>query len=336
MLDIYELKYRLVVMSESGAQYNIKDFAEKIGWEQNDGELATRISFTVKNNTIPDIKKKISEIVKPGCLVMIYAECSGTKGEVARGYVSKWRPVLSNSKTKFEVTAYDELYNLQKSQEMIYYSSGAGTKTVLMRIFGDWGIPVGKYNGPDVKHGKLAYKTEMLSDVIKKVLDDAKKKGGGKAFVRADEGKVSVLRWGDNDPVYAFTTSTTKEVSHTISTETMITRVKIIGKEPKEGRPPVEAVLNGKTQFGIRQKIYTRGEDETAAEAQTAAQEIINASGKEKTEIAVQGPDVPFIKKGDKVHIKAGSLNGYYFVKGIQHDADTGSMKMNLAKEDDL
>lgn len=336
MLDMHDLNYRLMVMTESGEQYNIKKFAENLGWEQNDGELATRISFSVKNDTIPDIKKKPSDIVKPGCLVMVYADCGNMKGEVARGYVSKWKPVLSNSKAKFEVKAYDELYNLQKSQELIYYSSGAGTKTVLMQIFSDWGIPVAKYDGPNVSHGKLAYKTEMLSDVIVKVLDDARKRGGGKAFVRADKGKVSVLRWGGNDPIYAFTVKTTKEVSHSISTENMITRVKVIGKEEKDGKPPVEAVVNGKTEFGIRQKIYTRGSDETVAEAQKAAQEIIDEDGKEKNEITVQGPDVPFIKRGDKVHIKSGTLNGFYFVKGIRHNAEAGSMTMDVAKEGDL
>lgn len=48
MIDISKIKYRLVVMTESKKQYNIKEFVEDLGWEENDGELATRISFTAK------------------------------------------------------------------------------------------------------------------------------------------------------------------------------------------------------------------------------------------------------------------------------------------------
>ena len=118
------------------------------------------------------------------------------------------------------------LANLQESQELIYYSSGIGTKSAITKIFDDWQIPMDKYEGPDVTHGKLAYKTEMLSDVLLDILDDAKKKGGGSAMIRAAKGKVSVIEWGSNTTVYHFETDNTKQVSHKKSTSGMITRVK--------------------------------------------------------------------------------------------------------------
>ena len=330
MIDVANIKYRLVVMTEDKKQYNIKEFVENLGWEENDGELAVRISFTAKNDKTS--AGLISSLAKPGCLVGVFASHGSIDEEVARGYITDWKPTLSGSKDKFDVTCYDELYNLQESQELIYYSSGIGTKSAITKIFDDWQIPMDKYEGPDVTHGKLAYKTEMLSDVLLDILDDAKKKGGGSAMIRAAKGKVSVIEWGSNTTVYHFEADNTKQVSHKKSTSGMITRVKIIGQEDDDGRSSVEAVVNGLTKFGVRQKIYIRGKDDSVSDAQSAAQEIIDEKGQVKEDITVQAPDIPFIRKGDLVHITVGTLKGYYYVRGIRHDADSGSMTMDLKK----
>lgn len=330
MIDVANIKYRLVVMTEDKKQYNIKEFVENLGWEENDGELAVRISFTAKNDKTS--AGLISSLAKPGCLVGVFASHGSIDEEVARGYITDWKPTLSGSKDKFDVTCYDELYNLQESQELIYYSSGIGTKSAITKIFDDWQIPMDKYEGPDVTHGKLAYKTEMLSDVLLDILDDAKKKGGGSAMIRAAKGKVSVIEWGSNTTVYHFEADNTKQVSHKKSTSGMITRVKIIGQEDDDGRSSVEAVVNGLTKFGVRQKIYIRGKDDSVSDAQSAAQEIIDEKGQVKEDITVQAPDIPFIRKGDLVHMTVGTLKDYYYVKGIRHDADSGSMTMDLKK----
>lgn len=330
MIDISKIKYRLVVMTEGKKQYNIKEFVEDLGWEENDGELATRISFTAKNEKTS--AGLISSLAKPGCLVGVFATDGSIDEEVARGYVTDWKPLLSGSKDKVDITCYDELYNLEESQDLIYYSSGIGTKSAITQIFDNWQIPTEKYDGPDVTHGKLAYKTESLADVLLDILDDAKKKGGGDAFIRAAKGKVSVLQWGSNKTVYHFEADNTKQVSHKMSTAGMITRVKVIGQEDDDGRSSVEAVVNGQTKFGIRQKIYVRGKDDSVSDAQSAAQDIINDKGQVDEEITVQSPDVPFVRKGDLVHITAGTLNDYYFVKGIRHNADSMSMTMDLKK----
>jgi hypothetical protein len=330
MIDISKIKYRLVVMTESKKQYNIKEFVEDLGWEENDGELAVRISFTAKNEKTS--AGLISSLAKPGCLVGVFATDGSIDEEVARGYVTNWKPLLSGSKNKVDITCYDELYNLEESQDLIYYSSGIGTKSAITQIFDNWQIPTEKYDGPDVTHGKLAYKTESLADVLLDILDDAKKKGGGDSFIRAAKGKVSVLQWGSNKTVYHFEEDNTKQVSHKMSTAGMITRVKVIGQEDDDGRSSVEAVVNGQTKFGIRQKIYVRGKDDSVSDAQSAAQEIINDKGQVDEEITVQSPDIPFVRKGDLVHITVGTLNDYYFVKGIRHDASNMSMTMDLKK----
>ena len=68
------------------------------------------------------------------------------------------------------------------------------------------------------------------------------------------------------------------------------------------------------TKYGIRQRIYTRGSDETLADAKSAAQEILDGEGKIEKEMTVQSPDVPFIRKGDLVYIMSEFVSDYYYV----------------------
>ncbi len=329
MIDLSNIRYRVVVMDEEGNQYNIKDFIQSLGWEENEKEISTRSSFTVRNDKTS--KGYLSDIIKPGCLVGIFAS-DGTSfdEEVARGYVEEWNSVEESSQNDLKCTCYDELYKLQKSQDNRYYPSGTGTKSAVQSIFDDWGLPQGDYRGPNTPHGKTAYKNRYLSDILLELLDDAVKKGGEKCVIRAAKGYISVLPWGSNETVYVFKADNTQSFSQSVSTANLITRVKVVGQGDDGGKRSVEATLNGETRYGIRQRIYTRGSDETLSDANSAAQEILNKEGGVERKMTVQSPDVPFIRKGDLVYIMSGAASGNYYVKSIRHDAETYSMTMEV------
>lgn len=330
MIDLSKIQYRVIVMDEGGTQYNIRDYVQNLGWEENKNEIAVRCSFTAKNDNTS--KGYLSDIIKPGCLVGIFASDGTHDEEVARGYVETWNPVKKNSADSLKCVCYDELYKLQKSQDNRYYPSGTGTKAALQGIFNDWEIPQGEYDGPNVIHGKTVCNNKYLSDIMLELLDDAEKKGGGKCIIRASKGRISVLKRGSNKDVYVFRADNTQSFSQSVSTANLITRVKVVGKADDEGRRSVEATLNGSTQFGIRQRIYTRGSDETLDAAKTAAQEILNGEGSVEREMTVQSPDVPFIRKGDLVYIISSTVTDYYYVSSIQHSADIYSMTMELER----
>lgn len=329
MIDLSKIRYRVVVMDETGRQYNIKNYIQNLGWEENENEISVRSSFTARNDQTS--KGYLSSIIKPGCLVGIFASDGGSQDkEVARGYVEDWNPVNQSSGTTLKCTCYDELYKLQKSQDNLYFPSGTGTQAAVMGILDDHEIPQDEYQGPDAAHGKQKFNNAYLSDIILELLDDAAKKGEEKCIIRATEGRTSVIPKGSNKTVYVFKTDNTKSVSDSMSTGNLVTRVKVIGQANDEGKNSVEAVLNGLTQYGVRQRIYTRGSDESLDDAMSASQEILDENGNIDRQISVQGPDVPFIRKGDLVYLMAGTSEGYFFVKGIRHDADTYGMAMNL------
>lgn len=329
MIDLSRITYRVAVIDGDGNQYNITDYIQNLGWEENENELSLRCSFTIRNEETA--KGYLSELIRPGCLVGIFASDSGfLDEEVARGYVEQWNPVEKNSRNSLKCICYDELYRLQKSQDNRYYPSGTGTKSALLGVLDDWGIPQGDYKGPNAVHGKMVYNNRYLSDIILELLDDAAKKGERRCLIRAEKGRVNVVPPGSNETVYVFGTDNTQSVEHSISTESLITRVKVVGQANDAGKRSVEVTLNGQTEYGIRQRIYIRGTDEMPAAAKTAAQEILNREGRLQKGMKVQSPDLPFLRKGDFVYLTGSFGSDYYQVKSIQHNADACSMTMDL------
>lgn len=328
MIDLANIKYYVVVMDASGNQYNIGDFIQNLGWEENGNEISMRLFFTVRN--YETAKGYLSSLIKPGCLIGIFATDGVVSEEVARGYVENWNQVEKNSENSLKCTCYDELYKLQKSQDNRYYPSGTGTKSAIEGIFNDWEILQGDYKGPNASHGKTVCNNKYLSDIILEFLDDAVKKGEKKCMIQAAKGYTSVIPWGSNKTVYVFCVENTQSFSKNISTENLITRVKVVGQADKQGKHSVEATLNGAVQYGIRQRIYTRGKEETLSDANLAAQKILEDEGKIEKKMAVQAPDVPFIRKGDLVYIISSITSSYYYVKSIQHNAESYNMSMDL------
>nr|WP_325297162.1 hypothetical protein [uncultured Dysosmobacter sp.] len=329
MIDIRKITYKPVAVLEDGTQLDISRAAEDLGWEEGEGELALRLSFTVHNAKYQG--KYLSQLIKPGCVVAIICDWGDGTEEVARGTIVDWDTNRSGSADTFSVLAYDELFSFQQSQDNRYITAGTGTKAALSALFGDWGIPLGEYKGPDVPHAKTLYKNEYLSDITADLLDTAHKQGGPKAFLRAAKGSVSVLPLGGNETIYHFDEDTTLEVTQDkISTQNLVTRVKVVGKEDSSGRQAAEAIIDGKTEYGIRQRIYNRQEDDSLATAKAEAQKIIDEEGEPETSISFQAPDVPPIRKGDKIHAATRSRTGFFLVKSIQHNAANGSMTMGV------
>ena len=65
---------------------------------------------------------------------------------------------------------------MQRSQDNIYFAAGKGTKSALTEVFKSWGISLSSYTGPDVSHSKILYKNAYLGDVVRGILDEARKK----------------------------------------------------------------------------------------------------------------------------------------------------------------
>ena len=329
MVELINVKYKVICFTGKKKEYDITDFVTDLGWEENESEIALRISFSVQN-----VKTKqgyVAGLIKPGTEIGVFATTGKKYTEAARGTVEKWKISESSSGNKLTCTCYDILYQLQKSQDSRFFASGTGTSQAIQGILNDWNIPIGTYNGPNVQHGKTICNSKYLSSILLDLLDDAKKKGAEKCFIRATKGEAQVIPRGTNKSILVFRKNNITSVDKTISTEDLITRVQIVGQADDDGKRSVEATVNGLIQYGIRQRIYNRGSDESADAANKAANDTLNDDGKIKKDMNLSAPDYPFLRKGDVIYyIHGGKKGSYYYITGIQHDADARNMTMSL------
>ena len=331
MIDVAKLNYSLVLFRPDGQRIDLQPFLRSLSWEENDGELAVRLEAELQNIQMPD-GKWLHQLIPLGGQIFLYADWGSGQQEIFRGTVFVW-DYRTDPLGHFTITAYDPLIYLKESKDDRFYKAGQTAKTIIQDIAKAWGIPLGTVQGPDVVLAKQVFRgdRDTLADMIYSVLNEAKKKGGGKWIVRSKQGKIDVIRPGQNSPVYLFTADTNVEsIEDRQDIEDLVTRVKIIGAEDSEGKAPVVAQLDGRTEFGILQEVISQRQYDTLAAAKAAAQDILKERGQPRRMRKVTAPDLPFIRKGDKVKVVAGTMNGYYIVSSIIHDAARQLMTMEV------
>lgn len=331
MLEIRKIAYRIICIAPDGTQLDLTQITTGLGWEEGDKELAARISLKVCNTLCKG--KRISQMVQPGTPLFLYAAVEGEQKEVVRGTVEKWSPTYSNGSSLLELEAYDEMHPLRKNQDIAYFSDGTTTKAMMTQILEKWGVPY-DYRGPDITHNKMVFKTSYVSDMLQKIFDDVRKKGGGVYFARAREGKVEIVPRGSNEETYHFDEQTNVvSAKDSFDSGDIVTRVIIVGKADEEGRQAVESTKDGKTEFGIRQAIVEHEDSNDLEQATQAANQLLKERGALKRKTSLQAPDVPFLRKGDRVRIRAGTVMGYFFVRSIRHNAEDRTMTFEVDED---
>jgi len=329
MIDVAKISYSLVLLRPDGQRIDLQPVTRSLSWEENDGELAVRLEAELQNIQMPD-GKWLHQLIPLGGQVFLYADWGSGQQEIFRGTVFVW-DYQTDPLGSLSITAYDSLIYLMKSKDDRFYKAGQTARAIIQDIAGAWGIPLGDVQGPDITLAKQVFREDSLADMISSVLNEARKKGGGKWIVRSKQGKIDVIRPGQNSPVYRFThDENVDNIQDQQDIEDLVTRVKIIGAEDKEGKAPVVAQLDGRTEFGILQEVISQRQYDTLTAAKAAAQDILKERGQPRRGRKVTAPDLPFLRKGDKVKISAGTLIGYYIVSGVVHDATNRIMSMEV------
>ena len=326
-IDLSRISYYLVALLPDGSEINLENVAENIGWEENEKELAVRLNL--KLHDMEYAGSPLSSRLALCTMIFLYADWGEGRKEVFRGTIWEWDNGQISGGT-ITLSVYDSLFYLQKSTASYFFAKGKTTRAIFSEICEDWGVTLGEYSGPDLAHQKLLYKNKKISAMLLDTLDDAKKLGGEQSIIRASQGKMDVLKRGSNEQVYDFKADTNLiQTRDKYSMTSLVTRVLVLGKDDSKGRPKVEATVDGATEYGILQYVVNKGSS-TTAEAKKEAEEMIAEKGKPTRTTTLQSPDLPFIRKGDKIHVDAGSLKGYFYVKGVSHNATQHTMQMEV------
>ncbi len=335
MVDNFNLKYKLIATVPNGTCYNLTDVAEEITWQEYEDEFSSRITFSLYNARLTS-GQWISEVLKPNSTVVVYANWGEGYTEVARGILNRWKASEDNKENVLDCEANDRLFALEKSQEHRYVSKGQTARAVINSICSDWGLTIGTNQAPEVELDKEYYKGKYVGDIVADTLKSAKKKGGEKCFIRAREDVVDIIPRGTNSEVYTLKSAeNVTNVSGDINVQDIVTRVAIYSSASDDEKSSIVSVVDGHTEYGIRQRVITQGSEEDISEAKESAAEILEDDGEPDLCFKIKNaPDVPQMRKGDSVHIHAGSCDGMYYVTSIIHYAYKKTMTIEVESTD--
>lgn len=299
-----------------------------------EGQMAQRATILLRNVLVNGAW--LTSLLTPRNRVFIYADDGGNSDEVFRGYLWRRNYKSSLNEQEIEYTCYDNLIYFQESEDSLYFSSGKSTEDICASICNTWGVKM-QYDYSSITHTKLPLRGKLSDIFTADLLDLVKKRNGTKYVILSDKDTMHIKTVGSNSTVYHFVAG--KNVSGIYSgwtMEGMITKVVIVGKADDNERRPIEATVSGDTdQYGTLQKIVERGENTSLADAKLEAQTTIDKEGKPTWEYQLTAPDIPWIRKGDKVYVNAGDIaNRYLIVKETDRTADKKTRKMTLTLED--
>jgi len=329
-VDVSKVAYRLIAILPIGGTLVLSgpdaehDIILDGTLEEQPGEMAARLQLHLKNVKRAD--GWIHQHVAIGRRLVLQATDGSGWREVWRGQVYRHATTMESDHT-IDVIAYDTLYPLMQSKIHRYFRSGETAASCIKSLAQQWQIPVGQIAGPSVKLPAKLYRGDAIGRIIADRLEQSRKLGGGRWVVRDVQGKLNVVKEGSNSTVYDINADVAENSRDEYSIEDLVTRVLVYGKEKKEGHPPLVAKKDGQTQYGILQEIVY-GTGDGVADALKEADEILAERGKPKITATVDAPDVPWIRKGDRVKVNVGTVNAECIVEGVMHHI--GNLKMTL------
>lgn len=322
-----------VYIVDGGNKYDISPAVIELDSSDQKKQMAQ--SFTINLMNAKMGSGWLSGMLKVRQRVYIYADDGSRNEEVFRGYI--WTRGYKSSLTDREIAlkCYDNLIYMQESEDAEYFSSGKSTKDVVSTLCGKWGVQL-EYSYESITHTKLALRGNLADILTSDVLDLAKDRTGKQYVILSTKDVMQIKTVGSNAAVYKFKAGENAiQASSSCTMDGRITKVVILGKADEEDRQPVEATISGDTaQYGTLQKLISRNENTSLEDAKKEAQSIIDDNGTPKWEFELIAPDIPWIRKGDKVYVNAGEIaNSTLIVTGVDRTISNKQKQMTLTLE---
>lgn len=322
-----------VYVIDGNTKYDITPAVVDISLSNQEKQVAQCATIRIQNVKYKD--KWLSSILKVRLRVKIHANDGTTKGEVFRGWI--WTKYYQSEidEKAIQLKCYDNLIYLQESEDSLYFSKGKNTKSVMSTICNKWGIQM-NYSYSTITHPKLVLRGPLTDIFMTDILDPVKQRTGTKYVITSQKDVMYVKPVGSNKNIYEI-----KKQNNAIGTrieqtmDGMITKVVILGNAEKNSdKLPVVATVKGDTsKYGTLQKLQDKDKDTSLASAKKEAQNTINEHGKPTKIYQIKTTDIPWIQKGDKVHVSAGGIDADLIAMSIERDISNKAKSMTLTCE---
>lgn len=312
--------------------YNITPVVTDISLSNQEKQLAQSATITALNIKTKS-GKTICELVDVRQRIFIYANDGSKSDEVFRGWIWTFYHKTELDSDPITLKCYDNLIYLQESDDSLYFAKGKNTKSVIQSICTRWGIKL-NYSYSTITHDKLVLKGSLSNIIVSDILELVQKRRGTRYAITSQKDVMYISTVGQNKTIYQIVRKQNAvETRYDKSMDDMVTKVSILGHADKDSeKVPVVATVKGNTsKYGTLQKLLTSSKDDALSDAKKEAKTMISEKGKPAEEFTVIAADVPWIRKGDKVHVKAGHIGGRdLIVYGIERSISNKKKTMEL------
>lgn len=325
-----EYTYKVFLQRDQEPDLNITELIISGSFSDSEGDSVGKLSLTLGQIYLEKYSKYTDELITLGSVIKVKANDE----LVFFGKVWDNDLSLSTSQT-VSVVVYDDAQFLAKSKHSVVYNAGFKTSELVKDICSGAGYSV-HYDYPEITHdtifNKDSTRIEEISDLLSKVQAET---NYAKPVLKIKNNTVTITAQGSNEKVLVFTISDNNsseadsfsQVSRSSSISDIITRVVIHGLEVEENMRPIDAIHTGKTEFGNIDYNYFTEKEDTLEQTRKKVQAIFDENGDVKHSFTFEAPDIPTLRKGDRIKIKnTGSFEGYFFILSITHDIKSKKM----------
>lgn len=306
-------------------QTDITPLIGDIRWRSNVNELGSQLNFNIAFNDAKYFPKNPVDIGNAVCLV--------NEDEIFRGVVVTEE---KNSRQPIQYTCFDYGFYLNKSKAVYQFNKVAAKKAMEM-ILNDFKVPIGNI-GPMNTIIKKIYANEVVSDIIRDIIDIEKKETGTKYRMEMRAGKLYIEKQEDLVIKATFKLAENIEsydITHAISSpsrkrsiEEMKNSIGILLNDQVIEKIEDKNLIN---KYGVLQEIVQIS-NKDKVQAKNIAEKMLKDLGKifEEDTLEMLGNDL--VRAGRIIELEEPitGLSGKYLVEDVTHTVSKGIHRMSL------
>lgn len=347
-LDVGFIHYEPVLIRPDGDLLPLTLATQALNWEEQPGELATRLTLKVAN--LATSVGKLHEELSPLAKLALRVDWGEGMRVLFLGTVEEWE-FDDNGVETLTVTAYDELFAFAQSEDEYLIVEGSPANTVLRQILTAWGFTIGDFLLPGSELPKMRLDNELANSVFTILTEVFFAPNGGEYFLRArySGGKnvIDVIPPGHTEVVYRITPDVVARFNDKQSTKDLVNQIHLLGNLQKgrdvgipstsedaanlTTRPRIDHFVTNSdlvARAGRRRRLVKGQEGDTIDKLQAEGARVLARYGEPERKRTVTLPDIPYLRKGDALYLTVGTVDNTFFVTGVSHDADSRTMQI--------
>ena len=256
------------------------------------------------------------------------------------------------------------LFTTLKHEVDATIKAGETFKAALARMAKDWGLTVGRVDGPEATMPDLTWRGETVGTILEEMLSTAQGEGAGKYVVRATGASLEIVEPGKNEPIYLLSTAGggAGVTSAHVSIADLVNGVTILSDVPPEDeqkkdakdkpKPPAQE-KDGSKGKAVPAKVIKKLETDARYNGATKQVYVKKNSSDEAAELEAQielarkgfpewtfshdTVDIPTVRRYDRIAISDDLLQALepLYILSVSHDASAGTMKLELQSQED-